>query len=99
MWANYIICIFEQLTRSDMEARIQITASLSLSELAIQIKRHFSAKEMESLAKLIQDEDIEPSINQILSDLQEDYRALQKGTLKTRPAEDFLNDLKDEDLL
>jgi len=84
---------------SDMEARIQITESLSLSELAIQIKRHFSAKERESLAKLIQDEDIEPTTNQILSDLQEDYKALQKGTLKTRPAEDFLNDLKDEGLL
>ena len=84
---------------SDMEARIQIKASLSLSELAIQIKQHFSAKERKSLAKLIQDEDIVPTTNQILSDLQEDYKALQKGTLKTRPAEDFLNDLKDEGLL
>lgn len=84
---------------SDMEARIQITASLSLSELASQIKRHFSARERECLARLIQDEDVEPSTDQILSDIKEDYIALQKGTLKTRPAQDFLNELKGYGLL
>jgi len=78
---------------SDMEARIQITASLILSELASQIKRHFSARERESLARLSQDEDLEPTTDQILSDIKEDYIALQKGTLKTRPAQDFLNEL------
>ena len=81
-----------------MEARIQITASLSLGELASQIKQHFSARERESLARLIQDEDVEPNADQILSDFQEDYIALQKGTLKTRPAQDFLNELKREGL-
>ena len=81
-----------------MEARIQITASLSLSELASQIKRHFSARERENLARLIQDEDVEPTSDQILSDFQEDYIALQKGTLNTKPAQDFLNELKREGL-
>jgi hypothetical protein len=82
-----------------MEARIQITASLSISELASQIKRHFSAGERENLARLIQDEDVDPTSDQILSDFQEDYIALQNGTLKTRPAQDFLNELKGDGLL
>lgn len=77
-----------------MEARIQITASLSLSELAHQIRARFSKKQREKLAILIQkEEEIEPSTEQILSDLKEDYIALQKGTLKTRPLKDILNEL------
>lgn len=83
-----------------MEARIQITASLSLSELATQIRNHFSQKQRAELAELIQkEEEEEPSTEQILSDLKEDYIALQKGTLKTRPASEFLNELREEGYL
>ena len=77
-----------------MEARIQITASLSLSELASQIRARFNKKQREKLAILIQkEEENEPDTEQILSDLKEDYIALQKGTLKTRPLKDILNEL------
>ncbi len=83
-----------------MEARIQITANLSLSELASQIRAHFNKKQRAQLARLIQkEEDNEPGTEQILNDLKEDYIALQKGTLKTRPADEFLNDLRNEGYL
>jgi hypothetical protein len=43
--------------------------------------------------------DDEPTKVEILQHLKEDYVALQKGTLKTRPASDFLAELKKEGLL
>lgn len=46
----------------------------------------------------IQEHD-EPSKEEILFQLKEDLKALKRGTLKTRPAEDFLNELKEEKLL
>jgi len=77
-----------------MEAHIQLTATLSLHELAQQICLHFSVSQRADLAKLIQaDEDIEPSTAQILSNLKADYNALQNGTLKTRPLKDLLDEL------
>jgi hypothetical protein len=83
-----------------MEARIQITASLSLSELASQIRARFNKKQREKLAILIQkEEENEPDTEQILSDLKEDYIALQKGTLKTRPVDEFLKELGNEGYL
>lgn len=93
----FYLCLTDQF---NMEARIQITASLSLSELASQIRARFSKKQREKLAILIQkEEDNEPSTEQILSDLKEDYIALQKGTLKTRPVDEFLKELGNEGYL
>lgn len=43
--------------------------------------------------------DDEPTKEEILQQLKEDYVALQKGTLKTRPVSDFLAELKKEGLL
>jgi len=83
-----------------MEAHIQITASLSIEELAKQIRQHFSHVQRSKLVQLIQDDSQEEtSTEQILNDLKEDYIALKKGTLKTRPASEFLNELKQEGLL
>lgn len=77
-----------------MEAHIQITASLSIEELARQIRQHFSHGQRTKLVELIQDDaDDGPSTEQILNDLKEDYIALKKGTLKTRPLKDLLNEL------
>ena len=93
----HYLCLTDQF---NMEARIQITASLSLSELASQIRTRFSKKQREKLAILIQkEEDDERSTEDILNELKEDYIALQKGTLKTRPADEFLNELRNEGLL
>lgn len=41
----------------------------------------------------------EPTKETILQQLKEDYVSLKKGTLKTRPASDFLAELKEEGLL
>ncbi len=77
-----------------MEARIQIYASLSLNELANQIRAHFSQQQRAELAELIQkEEEGERAKEQIINDLKEDYIALQKGTLKTRPLKDILDEL------
>jgi hypothetical protein len=77
-----------------MEARIQIYASLSLNELANQIRAHFSQQQRAELAELIQkEEEGERTKEQIINDLKEDYIALQKGTLKTRPLKDILDEL------
>lgn len=77
-----------------------MNASLSLGELARQIRTQFTPTERAELARLIQHPELEePTNEQILHDLKEDYVALQKGTLKTRPADDFLNELRDEGFL
>ena len=77
-----------------MEAILHIpTTDVSLSQL-----EQFPAKEREHLASLIQ-EDAAPTKEQLLSQLKEDHIALQKGTLKTRPAAGFLAELEREGLL
>ena len=40
-----------------------------------------------------------PTKEEILRQIKEDYIALKKGTLKTRPFADFMAELKDEGLL
>lgn len=40
-----------------------------------------------------------PTKEEILLQIKEDYIALKKGTLKTRPFADFMAELKDEGLL
>ncbi len=81
-----------------MEATLHVPSTdVSLSQLAQLIREQFPAKEREHLANLIQDD--APTKEQLLNQLKEDYIALQKGTLKTRPAADFLADLEREGLL
>ena len=76
-----------------MEAILHVpSTNLSLSQLAQLIREQFPEKEREQLANLIQ-EDAAPTKEQLLNQLKEDYIALQKGTLKTRPLKDVLNEL------
>jgi hypothetical protein len=44
-------------------------------------------------AKFIEQPEAEPTKEQILQQLGEDYKALQNGTLKTRSLKDVLNEL------
>ena len=76
-----------------MEATLQVAnTSVSLSQLAQLIRDQFPADERKHLAALIQ-EDAAPTKEQLLNQLKEDYIALQKGTLKTRPLKDVLDEL------
>jgi hypothetical protein len=76
-----------------MEAILHTPSTdVSLSQLAQLIREQFPAKEREQLANLIQ-YDAAPTKEQLLNQLKEDYIALQKGTLKTRPLKDVLNEL------
>ena len=76
-----------------MEAILHTPSTdVTLSQLARLIREQFPAKEREELAHLIQ-EDAAPTKEQFLNQLKEDYIALQKGTLKTRPLKDVLDEL------
>lgn len=81
-----------------METTLHVPAStVSLSQLAQLIREQFPATERDRLASLIQavpsDDDTPPTKEQLLNQLKEDYIALQKGTLKTRPLKDVLDEL------
>jgi hypothetical protein len=80
-----------------MEATLNVNISLSINQLADMI-RQLPKRERSKLDTLLQEE-AEPSKEQILSQLKDDYIALQKGTLKTRPAKEFLAELKQEGYL
>lgn len=87
-----------------METTLHVPAStVILSQLAQLIREQFPATERDRLASLIQalppDDDTPPTKEQLLNQLKEDYIALQKGTLKTRPAAEFLAELEQENLL
>ncbi|MEZ0611079.1 hypothetical protein ACAW74_21375 [Fibrella sp. WM1] len=87
-----------------METTLHVPAStVSLSQLAQLIREQFPATERDRLASLIQavpsEDDAPPTKDQLLNQLKEDYIALQKGTLKTRPAVEFLAELERDNLL
>ena len=78
-----------------MATSIQFNSSLSINQLALQLRQQLSFKERTKLVKLLEteNEDKEPTTEEILKNLKEDYIALQKGMLKTRPLKDVLNEL------
>jgi hypothetical protein len=83
-----------------MEAILHVpTSDVSLSQLAQLIREQLPATDREQLAALIRSEDAPPTKEQLLNQLKEDYIALQKGTLKTRPAAEFLAELERDNLL
>ena len=83
-----------------METTLQLNTSISLSQLAQLLREQLPAADRNQLAAMIQeDADDEPTKEQILSQLKEDYIALQNGTLKTRPANEFLAELRKEGYL
>ncbi len=63
-------------------------------ELFVSLAKRLKVKYEEQII----DEDA-PTKEEILRQIQEDYIALKKGTLKTRPFADFMAELKDEGLL
>jgi hypothetical protein len=82
-----------------MEATLQFNTSISLNQLAKLLREQLPAAQRNQLADMIRDEDREPTKEEILTQLKEDYIALQKGTLKTRPASEFLAELRGEGYL
>ncbi len=80
-----------------MNATSNLNIPLTFKQIVGLVKQLPKSKR-DKLVTIIQDDD-EPSKEQILQNLKEDYIALQKGTLKTRPASEFLQELKDEGLL
>ena len=81
-----------------METTLHFDTTVSLNQLAQIIREQLTAKDRLALADMLQtdSENEEPTKEQILSQLKEDYIALQNGTLKTRPALEFLAELKSE---
>lgn len=73
-----------------MNATSNLTIPLTFKQIVALVKQLPKSKQAK-LVSLIQEE--EPTKEQILQNLQEDYIALQKGTLVTRPLKDVLNEL------
>ena len=83
-----------------METTLQLNTSISLSQLAQLLREQLPPADRNQLAAMIREEtDDEPTKEEILARLKEDYVALQNGTLKTRPANEFLVELKKEGYL
>ncbi|TDE13338.1 hypothetical protein [Dyadobacter psychrotolerans] len=77
-----------------METTLHFDTKVSLSQLAQIIREQLPAKDRLALANMLQtEEDDEPTKEQILSRLKEDYIALQNGTLKTRTLKEVLDEL------
>ena len=78
-----------------MQNSVHFSTSISLSQLALQLRNQLSYKDRTKLVKLLQSEEDEkePTTEEILHNLREDYTALKNGTLKTRPLKDVLNEL------
>ncbi|MCE7044358.1 hypothetical protein [Dyadobacter sp. CY312] len=79
-----------------METTLHFDTSVSLSKLAQILKEQLPARDRQILADLLQEDEEAPSKEEILSRLKDDYIALQNGTLKTRPASEFLEELRRE---
>lgn len=80
-----------------MNATSNFNIPLTFKQIVSLVKQLPKSKQAK-LVSLIQSDD-EPTKEKILQNLKEDYIALQKGTLVTRPASEFLQELKDEGLL
>lgn len=80
-----------------MNASSNFNIPLTFKQIVGLVKQLPKSKQAK-LVSLIQEEE-EPTKEQILQNLKEDYIALQKGTLVTRPASEFLQELKKEGLL
>ena len=79
-----------------MEATLDIRIPLTINQL-IDIVKQLPAKEKDMLKKLLNEESTPKEV--ILQNLKEDISSLKNGTLETRPATDFLNELKEEGYL
>jgi len=83
-----------------MKATLQLETTVSINHLAQMIRKQLPAKDRLALAGMLQqDDDDEPTKEQILSQLKDDLIALKNGNLKTRPASEFLAELRNEGFL
>ena len=73
-----------------METTLNFQIPLTFNQLA-EMLRQLPKAERSRLVSVLQEE--ETSKEQILAELKEDYIALKKGTLKTRPLKDVLNEI------
>jgi hypothetical protein len=90
---HFFVFLRKDNKHSDMEATLQFNTSISLSQLAQLLRDQLPAADRNQLADMIREEDREPTKEEILTQLKEDYIALQKGTLKTRPLQVLINEL------
>lgn len=79
-----------------MEAALDIRIPLTINQL-VEIIKQLPAKEKNVLKELLNEESTPKEI--IIQNLKDDVKSLQNGTLQTRPAADFLKELKDEGYL
>ncbi|MFB0907117.1 MAG: hypothetical protein ACI8WW_003006 [Oceanospirillaceae bacterium] len=79
-----------------MEATIDIRIPLTINQL-VEIVKQLPAKEKRVIKELLNEESTPKEV--ILQNLKDDVRSLQNGTLQTRPAADFLKELKEEGYL
>ena len=77
-----------------MNTTVQLSIPLTTNQLAGLIREQLPREERLKLVSLLQDdEDKEPANDESLENFRKAYRELKQGTLKTRPAIDFLNEL------
>ena len=77
-----------------MDDTINLNIPLTTNQLADLIRHQLPRKEQLRLASMLQAEEIGDSANeQILRDFRAACRELRQGTLKTRPAKEFLDEL------
>ena len=77
-----------------MNATVQLSVPLTTNQLANLIRQQLPKEERLKLVSLLQmEEEIEPTKEEILEDFRKDYIALQRGTLKTRPLQNLLDEL------
>lgn len=79
-----------------MEAALDIRIPLTINQL-VEIIKQLPAKEKNVLKELLNEESTPKEV--IIQNLKDDVKSLQNGTLQTRPAADFLKELKGEGYL
>ena len=76
-----------------MNATVQLSIPLTTNQLASLIREQLPREERLKLISLLQQEETEPTDEQILNDFRADLKSLKQGTLKTRPLQELLNEL------
>lgn len=77
-----------------MNATVQLNIPLTTNQLAGLIREQLPKEERLKLISLLQqEEETEPTNEQILSDFRADLKSLKEGTLKTRSLQELLDEL------
>ncbi|MFN8357829.1 MAG: hypothetical protein U0Y10_25440 [Spirosomataceae bacterium] len=82
-----------------MKPTLQVNATVQLSVIQLfELAQQLSKTQKRKLISLLEQDDA-PTGEELLEQIKQDYIALKNGTLKTRPASEFLAELKEEGLL